>query len=61
MLCKMRILQLFYRISLYQLKCDIQVKTDLKEAEHDREDVFGMGPQMFISWDSMDDLQDEFP
>lgn len=56
----MRILQLF--IYIYQMKFGIRIKkTDLKEAEHDREDVFGMRPQMFISWDSVDDLQDEFP
>lgn len=56
----MRILQLFFYI--YQMKFGIRIKkTDLKEAEHDREDVFGMRSQMFISWDSVDDLQDEFP
>ncbi len=43
-------------------KLGIQVKkADLKEAEHDRKDVLGMRPQMFISWDSVDDLQDKFP
>ncbi len=48
--------------SLNYNKLGIQVKkADLKEAEHDRKDVLGMRPQMFISWDSVDDLQDKFP
>lgn len=36
-------------------------QADLKEAEHDREDVLGMRPQVFISWYPMDDLQNKFP
>lgn len=36
-------------------------QADLKEAEHDREDIFGVRPQVFISWYSMDDLQNKFP